>query len=88
MTNEKAKRIFTAIEHALMGAGALAAILFVHSEAYKDEVRMERERREWQARRGKCPDEDQRGRQLLATTRGSSDWGPTATNCYYHGEKR
>lgn len=88
MTNEKAKRIFTGIEHALMGAGALAIILFVHTESYKDEVRMERERLAWQGRRGKCAEEDQYGRQLVATDRGSSDWGPTTLNCYYQGDRQ
>jgi hypothetical protein len=44
-TNERAKRLITGIEHGLIGAALLAAVLFVHGETFKDEVAAENERK-------------------------------------------
>lgn len=79
--NEKAKRIFTAVEHGLIGAGVLAITLFVHTETYKDEVRAEREAR------CRCKPEIS-GRKLVASIcQAPTNLGPWFHECLYQKEK-
>lgn len=80
--NEKSKRIFTGIEHALMGAGVLAIVLVVHTEAFKDEVRAERESR------CRCKPEI-KGRELVASIcQAPTNLGPWDHECLYEKERQ
>lgn len=87
MTSEKTQRIFGIIEHALMGAGALALILIVHTEAYKDEVRMDQE---WRSGYAGCTCKPEiKGRELVASVcQAPTNLGPWDHECLYQKEKQ
>ena len=82
-------RLVEGVCNGLIGAGLLIVILYVHTEAYQDEVLMERERAAaesagvYRQYRGRCAETDQEGRRLVATVRGTSDWGSLTLDCYY-----
>ena len=81
-------RIFEGIRNALIGAGAVVilfgSMIYVHTQAYNEEVAAEREA----IQRRACTPVDAEGHPLRATVRNTPDWKPTHTYCYYEGDKR
>ena len=86
-TNEKAQRIFSAIEHGLMGAGLLALVLIVHTETYNIEAAAAKERAATY-QNCRCKPEI-KGRQLVASMcQAPTNLGPWSDECIYQKEKQ
>ena len=88
--NKRAARIFGWIEHACIAIALLAVVLFVHTQAYNDEVAMERENAERQARLMHCRCKPEiHGRELIASIcQAPSYLGPWFHECLYQGDTK
>jgi len=83
--NEKAKRFFDGVKGGLVGAALVVAILYVHTQAYNEEVAAKQERHETAQSYSDCKCKPEiKGQQLVASfCQAPTNLGPWFEECFY-----